>query len=142
MNGSPPPPYPGQGSHQGLPQYPGTQNYPAHPAQNYPAPPQNYPAYPPQQYPAYPPQQYPVYPPQQYPVYPRRYGTNGFAVASLLFGIVGGVLLSAIFGFTALSQIRRRGQKGRGLAIAGLVLSGVWMCVFIAMTIVDMHSAG
>ena len=34
--------------------------------------------------------------------------TNGFAIASLIFGIIGGVLLSVIFGFVALSQIKKR----------------------------------
>src|SRR5215831_2024091 len=55
---------------------------------------------------------------------PPRRPTNGFAIASLIFGILGGVVLSVIFGLVALSQIRRRQQSGRGLAIAGLALSG------------------
>lgn len=56
----------------------------------------------------------------------------------MVLGILGGVLLSAIFGFVALSQIRKRGDKGRGMAIAGLVLSGVWLVGFatiIAMAV-------
>lgn len=52
--------------------------------------------------------------------------TNGFAIASLIFGIFGGILLSVIFGIVALSQIKKRGDKGKGMAITGLVLSGVW----------------
>lgn len=64
-------------------------------------------------------------PPAQYQGPPQ--GTNGFAIASLIFGIIGGVLLGAIFGFVALSQIKKRNQGGRGLAIAGLVLSGCWL---------------
>jgi hypothetical protein len=54
-------------------------------------------------------------------------GTNGFAVASLVFGIIGGVLFAVIFGIVALTQIRRRNQTGKGMAVAGLVLSGVWL---------------
>ena len=53
-------------------------------------------------------------------------GTNGFAIASLIFGIIGGALLGFIFGFIALSQTKRTGQGGRGLAIAGLILSAMW----------------
>jgi Domain of unknown function (DUF4190) len=56
-------------------------------------------------------------------------GTNGFAIASLIFGVLGGVILSPVFGLVALSQIRRRPQAGRGLAVTGLVLSGLWIAV-------------
>ena len=54
-------------------------------------------------------------------------GTSGFAIASLIFGLLGGILLSVIFGIVALVQIKKRGQTGRGMAIAGLVLSGCWV---------------
>lgn len=74
-------------------------------------------------------QQPPPYPPQ-------RQGTNGFAVASLIFGIIGGVLLSVIFGFVALSQIKRRGQGGKGLAVAGLTLSGVWVAGIVLAAVI------
>jgi hypothetical protein len=59
------------------------------------------------------------------PAEPRK--TSGFAIASLVFGIIGGVFLSLIFGIVALRRIRSRNLKGRGLAIAGLVLSGLWV---------------
>ena len=65
-------------------------------------------------------------------------GTNGLAIASLIasfFGICGGVL-GAIFGFIALSQIRRTGQKGKGLAIAGLSISGAWVLVLAVAVVV------
>ncbi len=54
-------------------------------------------------------------------------GTNGRAIASLILAIVGGGLLSAVLSISALGQIRRRGQKGRGMAIAALVISGGWL---------------
>jgi hypothetical protein len=54
-------------------------------------------------------------------------GTNGFAIASFVLGLVGGVLLSVIFGIVALNKLRDRPQRGRGLAIAGLCLSGAWL---------------
>jgi hypothetical protein len=57
--------------------------------------------------------------------------TSGWAIAALIFGILGGVVLSVIFGFIALSRIKRLGQRGRGMAIAGLVLSGIWIIVII-----------
>jgi hypothetical protein len=43
----------------------------------------------------------------------------------LIFGFIG-PLLAVIFGCITLSQIRKSGQGGRGRAITGLVLSGVW----------------
>jgi len=52
-------------------------------------------------------------------------GTNGYAIASLVLGIIGmgiGSILAVVFGHMALGQIRRTPQGGRGLAIAGLVL--------------------
>ena len=58
-------------------------------------------------------------------------GTNGFAVASLIFGILGGILFSVVFGIVALGQIKRRNQSGKGMAVAGLVLSGVWLLVIV-----------
>ncbi|HEV2477224.1 MAG TPA: DUF4190 domain-containing protein [Candidatus Dormibacteraeota bacterium] len=55
--------------------------------------------------------------------------TNGAAVASLVFGILSwflcpfvGGLLAVIFGHVARGQIRRTGEAGGGLAIAGLIL--------------------
>ncbi|ETK30815.1 DUF4190 domain-containing protein [Microbispora sp. ATCC PTA-5024] len=74
-----------------------------------------------------------------YPPYgqvPPRPRMNGFAVTSLVFGIIGGVLLSVVFGVIALRQIRRRGERGRGLAVAGLVLSGVWVALIVAVALV------
>ena len=70
---------------------------------------------------------------------PQRPSTNGFAVAALITGILGflgGWILGLIFGFVALSQIRSRRQGGRGLAIAGLVLSGAWIVVFVVVVVV------
>lgn len=57
--------------------------------------------------------------------------TSGWAVASLVLGIVGGAVLAAIFGFVALGKIRDTGQKGRSMAIAGIILSGVWVVVAV-----------
>lgn len=55
--------------------------------------------------------------------------TNGLAVASLVFGLVGlflfpviAPLLAVIFGHLARGQIRNSGEGGGGMAVAGLVL--------------------
>ncbi len=73
---------------------------------------------------------------------PPKPGTNGFAIAALVLGIIGGAVLSVIFGLVALSQIRRTGQSGRGMAIAGLVLSGVWLlAIAVAASVAIVSSA-
>jgi Domain of unknown function (DUF4190)/Septum formation len=57
------------------------------------------------------------------------------AVASLALGLLGFMLLtgiaSVLLGLTALSRIRDDPQPGRGLAVAGIVLSGVWALVIV-----------
>lgn len=78
--------------------------------------PQPYPEdFPPPYYPG--PYPYP-YPPPPYPP-PRR--TNALAIASLVCGFVFAPL-AIVFGHVSLSQIKKSGEDGRGLAIAGLVL--------------------
>ena len=52
---------------------------------------------------------------------------SGFAIATLVLGIVGIVLPAVICGIVALGQIRSGSHSGRGLAIAGLLLSALWV---------------
>jgi hypothetical protein len=51
---------------------------------------------------------------------------NGLAIASMVLGIVWiyglGSLLALIFGLVAKRQIKERGQRGSGMATAGIVL--------------------
>ncbi|MFF3319734.1 DUF4190 domain-containing protein [Streptomyces sp. NPDC003035] len=52
--------------------------------------------------------------------------TNGLAIASLVSGIVCCLPpLGLIFGLIALPQIRKKNQTGKGLAVAGIVLSSI-----------------
>jgi hypothetical protein len=67
---------------------------------------------------------------------PTRAKTSGWAIASFVFGLLGGVLLSAIFGVVALRRIKRLGQRGQGLAIAGLALSGAWIVLIVAIVVI------
>jgi hypothetical protein len=63
--------------------------------------------------------------------------TSGFAIASLVLGILGpcglgvGLILAIIFGFIALSQTKNGRQQGRGMAIAGLICSGLWIVALV-----------
>jgi len=68
-------------------------------------------------------------------------GTNGFAIASFVLGLVGGALLSVIFGVVALNKLRNRPQRGKGLAIAGLCLSGVWVLGIVTVLAVNAQTA-
>lgn len=72
---------------------------------------------------------------------PRVPRTNGLAVAALVLGLCGFGVLPVIFGHVALAQIRRTGDGGSGLAIAGLVLgylaliTGVVVLVLVVLAI-------
>jgi uncharacterized Zn finger protein (UPF0148 family) len=69
-------------------------------------------------------------------------GTNGFAIASLVLGIVWlyglGSLLAVIFGYMARSEIDASSgrQGGRGLAIAGIVLGWIGLGLILLLLIV------
>jgi len=63
--------------------------------------------------------------------------TNGFAIASLVCSFGGcflGVpsILAIIFGFVAISQINNSNgtQKGKGLALAGIIIGGIMILLF------------
>jgi Domain of unknown function (DUF4190) len=63
-------------------------------------------------------------------------GTNAFAVASFVIGVVGVFvfflpnILAAVFGHVALNQIKTSGASGKGLAIAGLVLGWIGVALW------------
>lgn len=94
------------------------------------------------QYPQYPsPQAHSPYGPLPYQPWTQGYTpftfsapVNGLAIGALVLGILcclPGVGL--VLGLVALSQIRRRGERGRGMAIAGSVLSSIGIAVWVAM---------
>ncbi|MFI5532121.1 DUF4190 domain-containing protein [Kitasatospora sp. NPDC051853] len=64
-------------------------------------------------------------------------GTNGMAVASLVLGILGLFCLAWTLGLglgiAALRQLKRRPQRGKGMAVAGIVLSSCWALVTLAL---------
>lgn len=74
----------------------------------------------------------------QYAYAPR---TNTLAVLSLVFALLGGALLPIIFGHVAKSQIRRTGERGDGLATAGLIIGYLWLIVLVIILIATFASA-
>lgn len=63
--------------------------------------------------------------------------TNGFAVASLILGLLGVSVLSIVFGFVARSQIRKSNgwERGNGLALAGIILGFAWVAITVAIIV-------
>lgn len=66
-----------------------------------------------------PPQGQPELPFAAYPAYAR--GTNPLAILSLVFGLLQPII-GIILGHVSLGQIRRTGEEGRSLALAGLAI--------------------
>lgn len=54
------------------------------------------------------------------------------AITALALGITGIVVPAAICGVLALVRIARQGGAGRGMALTGVVLSGIWTVVLLA----------
>lgn len=58
--------------------------------------------------------------------------TNGLAIAALVTGLIPCVsLVGLVLGIISLSQISKKGGKGRGLAIAGIALACLWIVLSI-----------
>jgi hypothetical protein len=70
--------------------------------------------------------------------------TNGLAVASMVLGIVWiywiGSILAVIFGAVALKQMKARGQSGRGMATAGLILGIVGLITLLIVIVIIVAS--
>jgi hypothetical protein len=76
-------------------------------------------------------------------------GTNGMAIAALVSALAGltlscGLLapLGIVFGHIALSQIKRTGENGRGMAIAGLVIGYLCLAAVAGFIILAVASSG
>jgi hypothetical protein len=83
------------------------------------------------------------FPPGYYPQPPGP-RTNGFAVGALVCGIVPffGGIPAVILGHVARGQIRHTGERGDGVAIAGLVLGYLWLTLWALVILVAMANGG
>lgn len=86
--------------------------------------------------PGYPPDYY-GYPPGHPPGYPPPARTNGLAVASLVCAFLFAPL-GIVFGHLSLSQIKKTGEEGRGLAVAGLILGYVITALTVLVVVVTL----
>ncbi|WP_031519253.1 DUF4190 domain-containing protein [Streptomyces sp. NRRL F-5123] len=76
--------------------------------------------------------------PPPYPGQPGWYGqerrTNGISIAALVTGIIPCTFfLGIIFGLVGMKQVKQRAERGRGMAIAGVVLGGVWAALWAVL---------
>ena len=78
----------------------------------------------------------PLYARQAIPTLAQQSGkTNTLAILALVFGVMGGVAAIPL-GHIAVAQIKRTGENGRGLAIAGLVLGYAWAALILLYVLV------
>lgn len=54
-------------------------------------------------------------------------GRDGVSVAALITGIIGAGIIPVVLGFMGLKRTKRDRTRGRGMAIAGIVLGILWM---------------
>jgi hypothetical protein len=124
-----PPAYPGAPAagygYPGAPGVPGIPQYPGQPGQlGQPGMPQ-----------------YPGQPGYWQP--PGQRGTNGMSIAAIVLGLLPCVpLLGAIFGFIGLSQTRKRGERGKGMAVTGIVGSFVWIAILAVLITIGVLNTG
>lgn len=106
------------------PPYPGAAGQPQQPAYGYPAP-----------------VGAAMYPGQQGWYAQGERATNGMSIAALVVGILPCIpFLGLIFGLVGLQQVKRRGERGKGMAVAGITLSSLWT-IGLA-TIIALAAAG
>ncbi len=81
--------------------------------------------------------------PSGYTPYPTQPKTNTLAIVSLVASLAGvvvvafiGQIVGIITGHIALHQIKERGENGRGLALAGVIVGYVSLALYIVLAIV------
>ena len=63
--------------------------------------------------------------------YPPVRPTNVLSIITLIFGVLGFAIVPVITGHIALAQIKRTGEDGRGISIAGLVLGYIGLAGYL-----------
>ncbi|GGL77440.1 membrane protein [Streptomyces fumigatiscleroticus] len=118
----PPPPGPHQPQEPGGPYPPSPTPYQQGPHQQGP-----YQPYQPYQQNPYGPPSYPAHGPFSPPA-----PVNGVAIAALVLGVLCFLpAVGLVLGLVALGQIKKRGERGKGLAVAGSVLSSIGLALWV-----------
>jgi vacuolar-type H+-ATPase subunit I/STV1 len=60
---------------------------------------------------------------------------NTLSIAGFVLAFVANIV-GLVVSVIALAQIRRTGERGRGLAIAGVVVGGFWFALFAVVLVV------
>ncbi|WP_291048641.1 DUF4190 domain-containing protein [Herbiconiux sp.] len=79
--------------------------------------------------------------PQPY-AYPAQAKTNTLGIITLVLGVLGFGLVPVITGHIALGQIKRTGEEGRGLTLAGLILGYVTLAGWLLVAFFWIGAAG
>ncbi|MFD1055123.1 DUF4190 domain-containing protein [Terrabacter terrigena] len=73
-------------------------------------------------------------------------GTNGLAIAALCCGLVGifpiAAVVAIVLGIVALNQLSDRIQRGRAMAVAGIVLGGLWLLGWAVLVVAAVVTGG
>lgn len=80
------------------------------------------------------------YPPAAQPYAAQKSGTNVLAIIALIGAFIF-PLAGVICGHIALGQIKRTGESGRGLALAGVVIGYIAIAFYILMVILVIVAA-
>lgn len=62
--------------------------------------------------------------------------TDGMCIASLVLGLVGSGVISVIFGIIGLNNISKNERKGKNFAIAGIILGGIEILIYLITFII------
>ena len=80
----------------------------------------------------------------QYPYAAPPQRTNGLAIASMVLGILWiwwiGSILALVFGYIARNQIKKRGDGGGGMALAGIILGWIGVGILVLAVVVGFAS--
>jgi len=71
--------------------------------------------------------------------------TNGFAIAALVCSLVAGCgigsILGIVFGYIARRQIAERGERGSGMALAGIIIGWIGIAIGVLWLLIVIIAA-
>ena len=61
---------------------------------------------------------------------------NVLSIVGFVLSIIGFNIVAIVLGFIGLSQVKKTGERGRGLAIAAIIIGFVYIVIGIILTVV------